>query len=38
MKLLAATLTAAALTMTAQLASAAGDSGEIVIKCPRYQY
>ena len=32
MKLLAATLTAAALTMTAQLASAACDSGEIVIK------
>ena len=32
MKLLAATLTAAALTMAAQLASAACDSGEIVIK------
>ncbi len=32
MKLLAATLTAAALTMTAQLASAACDTGEIVIK------
>ena len=32
MKLLAATLAAAALTMTAQLASAACDSGEIVIK------
>ena len=32
MKLLTATLTAAALTMTAQLASAACDGGEIVIK------